>query len=491
VGKKEKNVETQRMSIGDLPEGWVISTLGEISTKPQYGWTTKANHESGNVKLLRTTDITSGQINWATVPYCSKKPDDLDKYLLEPGDIVISRAGSVGVSYLLTDTDNAVFASYLIRFRPNEPVDKKYVYYYLKSPDYWKAIGKSTLGIAVPNVNATKLAKVKIPIAPENEQKRIVAEIEKQFSRLDEAVENLKRVKANLKRYKASVLKAAVEGKLTEEWRKKHPNVEPADKLLQRILAERRKKWEEAELAKIRVRGKQSKDDKWKKKYKEPAVPLLSALPNVPNGWEFAGIEQLLPPEKEAMKTGPFGSLLKKHEHRPEGIPVLGIENIQAMEFVPGSKIHITKKKAEELNGYSVASGDILISRSGTVGEVCVVPGNIGQARISTNLMKISLAKDGMSSEFFTFLFNGSPFVLSQVSELCKGSTREFLNQDILKRLVFILPPVEEQKLIIQEVDQRFTIISGIERELARNLRRAERLRQSILKKAFSGQLVS
>ena len=105
------------------------------------------------------------------------------------------------------------------------------------------------MGIAVPNVNATKLAKVKIPIALPNEQKRIVAEIEKQFSRLDEAVDNLKRVKANLKRYKASVLKAAVEGKLTEEWRKKHPDVEPADKLLQRILAERRKKWEDAELA--------------------------------------------------------------------------------------------------------------------------------------------------------------------------------------------------------------------------------------------------
>ena len=71
----------------------------------------------------------------------------------------------------------------------------------------------------------------------------IVAEIEKQFSRLDEAVTNLKRVKANLKRYKAAVLKAAVEGKLTEEWRKAHPDVEPASELLKRILAERRAKW--------------------------------------------------------------------------------------------------------------------------------------------------------------------------------------------------------------------------------------------------------
>ena len=82
------------------------------------------------------------------------------------------------------------------------------------------------------------------------DNRMIVAEIEKQFSRLDEAVANLKRVKANLKRYKAAVLKAAIEGKLTEDWRNKHPNVEPASKLLERILAERRAKWKEGEITK-------------------------------------------------------------------------------------------------------------------------------------------------------------------------------------------------------------------------------------------------
>ncbi len=90
-------------------------------------------------------------------------------------------------------------------------------------------------------LNQTRMRQIPIPLAPVSEQKRIVAEIEKQFSRLDKAVENLKQVKANLKRYKASVLKAAVEGKLTENWRKANPDVEPTDKLLKRILIERRK----------------------------------------------------------------------------------------------------------------------------------------------------------------------------------------------------------------------------------------------------------
>jgi len=132
------------------------------------------------------------------------------------------------------------------------------------------------------------LKKFDLPLAPLNEQKRIVGEIEKQFSRLDEAVENLKRVKANLKRYKASALKAAVEGKLTEEWRKANPDAESAGKLLERILAERRKKWEEAELAKMKAKGKVPKDGKWKKKYKEPPQVEESLLPALPNGWAWA-----------------------------------------------------------------------------------------------------------------------------------------------------------------------------------------------------------
>jgi len=185
-----------------------------------------------------------------------------------------------------------------------------------------------------------------------------------------------------------------------------------------------------------------------------------------------------------------FGSLLKKHEHQCIGVPVLGIENIQSMKFVSGSKIHVTEDKARDLEGYKVVPSDLLISRSGTVGEVCVVPEGIGEARISTNLMKITLVAKAMLPDFFTFLFNGSSFVLSQVSELCKGSTRDFLNQEILKRVIFVLPSFEEQAIIIQEVESRLSISEEIERTVDANLKRAERLRQSILKQAFSGELV-
>ncbi len=200
----------------NLPSSWAWSTLGDISSSPQYGFTTRAS-DSGKLRLLRTTDITSGSIDWETVPYCSEEPERPENYLLGDGDLVISRAGSVGVSHLIRSPFRAVFASYLIRFRPK--IDPQYVAYFLKSPAYWRVISESQAGIAVPNVNASKLSNVAIPVAPLSEQRRIVAKIEELFSELDASAESLTRARAQLKTYRQALLKATFEGKLTANWR--------------------------------------------------------------------------------------------------------------------------------------------------------------------------------------------------------------------------------------------------------------------------------
>jgi len=163
-----------------LPGNWILTKIEDICTDPQYGYTTKASN-NGNLKLLRTTDITSGKINWDQVPFCTKNPDDINKYLLQDGDIVISRAGSVGVSYLIKKPVKAIFASYLIRFNPL--TNRRYFKYYLESPYYWNSISRKTLGIAIPNVNATKLKSINFPLAPLNEQNRIVEKIERKNRR--------------------------------------------------------------------------------------------------------------------------------------------------------------------------------------------------------------------------------------------------------------------------------------------------------------------
>ena len=489
VGKKEKNVEIQCMSIGGLPEGWVISTLGEISTKPQYGWTTKANHESGKVKLLRTTDITSGKIDWRTVPYCTKEPDDLKKYLLKAGDIVISRAGSVGVSYLLTDTDNAVFASYLIRFRPNEPVDKKYVYYYLKSPDYWKAIGKSTLGIAVPNVNATKLAKVKIPIAPENEQKRIVAEIEKQFSRLDEAVDNLKRVKANLKRYKASVLKTAVEGKLTEEWRDKNKAEVIPENIFDIVSRKRIVNYNKlCEQAKKAGKPKPKKPTNVASKF-SVNEDVLNTMSSIPRKWQYVHIAFITDDEPDSIVDGPFGSSINvKKDYIEYGIPVIRINNIAPFKFINDNLKYLRKEKFVKLKRHNIMPGDILFGKVGTIGNSCIYPNSMQEGMLSTTgSCRIRVDEGLYHKSFLCLVLNAYKPIFNRIAS---SAVQAFLNMQTIKNFPIPLLSLNEQEAIMKHVDVLLSVAERIEIQVDKGLIRAERLRQSILKKAFSGELV-
>jgi type I restriction enzyme S subunit len=242
VISSENQVNTNSSNDAELPEGWAIVSLEEISTAPQYGWTTSADKDNNDLKLLRTTDISKGSVDWSTVPGCKKKPDNLSKYLLSPGDIVISRAGSVGLSYVVKECPESIFASYLIRFRALSPIDSNFIGLYLKSPQYWSAIADETAGIAIPNVNASKLKKLEIPLPPLNEQKRIVAKVEELLRRVNMVRERLAKVKEILKRFRQSVLAAAFTGRLSGDNCDNLPKSADADQLASELW-EARKMW--------------------------------------------------------------------------------------------------------------------------------------------------------------------------------------------------------------------------------------------------------
>ena len=200
-------------------------------------------------------------------------------------------------------------------------------------------------------------------------------------------------------------------------------------------------------------------------------------------------IEELLVTDRKGMATGPFGTMLKKHDHKHEGVPMLGIENIGEGKFIDGNKIFVTSEKARELKSFALKAGDIIISRSGTVGEICSVPSRMEGALLSTNLMRVSLNLEVVMSEYFIYLFQSKGVVLDQVKELCKGSTRIFLNQTILKQIKFPIPSIKKQAHIIDEIESRMSICDSIEKTVDTALQQAEAMRQSILKKAFEGEL--
>ena len=200
-------------------------------------------------------------------------------------------------------------------------------------------------------------------------------------------------------------------------------------------------------------------------------------------------INDLLTKKKKGMTTGSFGTMLKKHEHQSSGVPVLGIENIGKDGFVDGNKIFVSEEKAKELSAFKVDTDDLIISRSGTVGEICIVPPHMKNALLSTNLMRISLDYDVIRADYFMYLFKSKGVVIDQVKELCKGSTRMFLNQTILKQIIFPVPTLKIQAKIIETIESRLSVCDSIEKTIDTALQEAEALRQSILKQAFEGGL--
>jgi type I restriction enzyme S subunit len=198
--------------MSDLPHGWEWTSVGEICHKPQYGWTTRSAADAGGLPYLRTTDITKGPIDWQRVPRCEEDPPDPAAFMLEDGDLVVSRAGSVGVSARVQEPPPAVFASYLIRLRVIPPMSSAYLQYFLKSPAYWRQVSDAKVGIAVQNVNATKLAAITVPLPPLEEQGRIVAAIEEHLSRLDAAVADTTHASARVRQLRLDMIESRMAG---------------------------------------------------------------------------------------------------------------------------------------------------------------------------------------------------------------------------------------------------------------------------------------
>ena len=479
MSKNNIQGEQKGTLVENLPNGWTMCRLGDVMRlKNGYAFKSK-DYSFEGIPLVRISDINNGKV---TLEKAEHIPDNKANFafVIQPGGLLIAMSGATtGKTGIYNGSQPCLQNQRVGNFKiiSEDSVNKKYRNYYVAS--LRKEIEKAAYGGAQPNISAKGIEAFDFPLAPLNEQKRIVAEIEKQFSRLNKAVDNLKRVKVNLKRYKASVLKAAVEGKLTEEWRKKHPNVEPADKLLERILAERRKKWEEAELAKMKKAGKVPKDDKWKKKYKELSLPSIGELPSIPSTWAWATLPQL-------------GELNRgKSKHRPRNDPIL--HDGQYPFIQTGDIRYATGIINQYTQTYSEKG--LKQSRLWPKGTLCIT--------IAANIADTALL--GLDACFPDSVVGFIPdtdyidirlveyFIRTAKEDLeryAPATAQKNINLAILSNVAVPLPPEKEQQIIIDEIEKSLSVAEGIEVSAEQNMLRAERLRQSILKKAFSGKLV-
>src|SRR6266487_1116406 len=256
----------------ELPEGWVETTLGDI-LPIQYGkGLVDADRDAnGHIPVYGSSGIV-GFHNQALTAHAT---------------LVIGRKGSIGSIYYSPIPCWPIDTTYFVE--ENENLNLKFFLYLLSSLGLIQ-LDKS---VAIPGLNRDDYNAKVVKIPPFLEQQRIVESIEEQFSLLDDSVTSLQKDLIRLKRAREAVLKFAVEGKITEEWREENSVTETGSELLARILAERRARWEAEELAKMSAKGIVPKDDKWKEKYKEPIAPDAKKLPELPENWCWATVDQI------------------------------------------------------------------------------------------------------------------------------------------------------------------------------------------------------
>jgi type I restriction enzyme S subunit len=333
------------------------------------------------------------------------------------------------------------------------------------------------------------LERLYLPLPPAVEQTRIADRIDELFTDLAAGVAALERVKRNLSRYRAAVLHAAVTGRLTEAWRKQNgPPAESGPKLLERILAERRRQWERRTLAKY------EKDDKqppkgWRDRYPEPSPPKPSAdgspLPPLPEGWCWASVEQVT-------QIIQYGTSAKTNEDA-SGVPVLRMGNITMDGTVDYTNLKYLPHDHDEFPALLLERGDVLFNRTNSaelVGKSAVFePPTDAPFSLASYLIRVR-AVEGCSPWWLTWCVIsplGRRWLRSVLSHTAGQAN---VNGTKLAEYVIPLPSDAEQSAIVETVNEKFSQIDALEAEVDRGLARASRLRQAVLKAAFEGHLV-
>lgn len=343
-------------------------------------------------------------------------------------------------------------------------------------------------------------AKKKFFLPPLPEQRVIVSKIEELFSELDNGVANLKTAQEQLKVYRQAVLKKAFEGELTKEWRGKQKDLPTAEELLKQIHEERDAHYQQQladwkEAVKLweneGKKGKKPKKPRVLKDFAEIESDVKEKLKELPVSWNWSSWESILAYGDASFKRGPFGSALKKAFFVSSGYKVYE-QYCPINDDCSFERYYITEEKFKELQGFAVQADDFLISCSGvSLGRITQVPQEFKEGVINQALLRLRLNFGVYDSTFFKHMFR-SPFFQKQIFENSMGTA--IPNVKSVTELKSIPVPIlskEEQHQIVQEIESRLSVCDKLEESITQSLPKAEALRQSILKKAFEGRLIT
>ena len=454
-----------------LPPGWAWTTLGEVCEIGAGGPAPQDEDyfAADGMPFVRVQDL--GRLEAKDV-YAFSTRDSLaqsaasDLTLFPKGTVLFTKSG---MSTLLNQRAilgrDMCVVSHIGTCIPYGDLLSEWVYYWLKTVDFKELTHATTL----PSLQLPKVRAISLPVPPVPEQSRIVAKIEELFSQLDAGVEELKKAKAQLKRYRQSVLKAAFEGKLTEEWRKRratsHEPLETAQELLARIREERKK-----------ALGA---------KYKDPPPLDTSELPELPEGWVWARLDSIAAIKggitKDAKRQVPGGHM----------VPYLRVANVQRgyLDLVEVTEILAS---GEEMADLGLRRGDVLFTEGGDrdkLGRGWVWQEEIPLCIHQNHVFRARLYVADVQPKYVSWYGNimGRGYFMGAGKQTTNLAS---INMTKLSGLPVAIPPSAEQAEIVSEIELRLSVTDAEDKAVEAALRQAARLRQSILKRAFEGRLV-
>lgn len=451
---------------GELPEGWELSTLDALGPIISGGTpkTKEPKNFDGEIPWVTPADLTgytAKTISRGRRNISQRGLETSSARMMPKRSVLFSSRAPIGYVAIAANeiSTNQGFKSVVV----SSEADENYVYYYLKSAKHLAE--QEASGTTFKEISGSRFAKLPIPVPPLDEQRRIVEKIETLFARLDKGEEAVREVQKLLKRYRQSVLKSAVTGELTADWRAERAGaLESGADLLARILKAREENWQ--------GRGK----------YKAPVAPDTTGLPDLPEGWVWASVDQL----SSAVE---YGSSAKCSDDA-SGVPVLRMGNILEGRLIFDSLKYLPRDHGE-FPKLLLEKGDLLFNRTNSaelVGKTAVYEGNEEVCSFASYLIRVRLIEVApeLVSSYINSLF-GREWVKSVVSQQVGQAN---VNGTKLKALAVPLPPLSEQQAIIERLTEVSSKIANLEHYSGTELKRSAALRQSILKEAFSGRLV-
>ncbi|WP_168492401.1 restriction endonuclease subunit S [Anabaena sp. UHCC 0204] len=479
----EKN-EYQLLAKAPHWERVILKYVAEVHN----GFAFKSNFftKDKGIPLIRIRDIS----NEYTENYYDGEYEE--EYLVNRGDILIGMDGDFNAAFW--QGKQGLLNQRVCRIKPcSKLYYEKFLFLCLQP--YLNAINAETSSVTVKHLSSQTVEDIPLPLPPLKEQHRIVIKIEELFSELDQGIKNLRIAYGQLKIYQQAVIKQAFEGKLTEQWRKTNADqLETSDRLRVSIEKKREQRYQQQINEWKQAFNAWEATDKKDTKPRKPQKPKilshltkkeLQELPLLPDEWCWVKLSFLA----ENIQIGPFGSLLHKSDYITNGTPIINPSHINIQGIEPDWNLSVSPEKLSQLSSFIMRNGDIVIGRRGEMGRCAVVTQKEDGFLCGTGSLFIRLVSENNSDFYFYVL--SSQRVKDFLSDQSIGTTMQNLNQEILHNVPVPLCTFSEQQKIVEEIESKMTVISELENIIEENLQKAEVLRQTILKKAFSGHLVA